>query len=463
MCVCERERDREGRITAPPPPPPPPPKKKELSNAGIDMHFSYYVHGKGLPTARSTWQQCNASVSPVVDLATVSVSPVMFLQAATPCPLLLSRPHGERVRHTDYPEQTVLVFPCPTRCTVVYGTPTMYVDMLSIAEQKGVHVSTLDAAVIGGAPCSMLRLIPALGVHISLFEKHRLGSCDNRSSEVIRSLAQVTFVCPMLCLLGMTETGPVEFHPLLEDSKETRINTVGFITDHLEVSRLTSATNVRIVASCVIDHLEVKVVDTEGKVVPMETPGEDGTDGDPQVNTEIHCLVVVPGEGGTDGDPQVKVVDTEGKVVPMETPGELMVRGYNVMLGYWGDEEKTAEVMGADRWFRTGVVVYLISWLTGRQTDSLKLLNTGHVADAITPSLCSDQIVLLEGGYAKVVGRLKEMIIRGGENIFPKEIEDLLQSHPDILEAQACTLTCLRVPLRSRQTYHCFEQLLSIL
>nr|CAD7447338.1 unnamed protein product [Timema bartmani] len=131
--------------------------------------------------------------------------------------------------------------------------------------------------------------------------------------------------CEKVCLLGMTETGPVEFHPLLEDSKETRINTVGFVTDHLEVSHLTSATNVRIVASCVIDHLE---------------------------------------------------------------------------------------------------------------TDSLKLLNTGHVADAITPSLCSDQIVLLEGGYAKVVGRLKEMIIRGGENIFPKEIEDLLQSHPDILEAQ---------------------------
>nr|CAD7417549.1 unnamed protein product [Timema poppensis] len=57
-------------------------------------------------------------------------------------------------------------------------------------------------------------------------------------------------------------------------------------------------------------------------------------------------------------------------------------------------------------------------------------------ADAITPSRCRDQVVLLEGGYAKVVGRLKEMIIRGGENIFPKEIEDMLQTHPDILEAQ---------------------------
>nr|CAD7597656.1 unnamed protein product [Timema genevievae] len=208
----------------------------------------------------------------------------------------------------------------------------------------------------------------------------------------------------------MTETGPVEFHPLLEDSKETRINTVGFVTDHLEVSRLTSATNVRIVASCVIDHLEVSRLTSA-------------------TNVRIVASCVIDYL-------EVKVVDTEGKVVPMETPGELMVRGYNVMLGYWGDEEKTAEVMGADRWFRTGVVVYLISWLTGRQTDSLKSLSTGHVADNITPSICSDQIVLLEGGYAKVVGRLKEMIICGGENIFPKEIEDLLQSHPDILEAQ---------------------------
>ncbi|CAG2061146.1 unnamed protein product, partial [Timema podura] len=208
----------------------------------------------------------------------------------------------------------------------------------------------------------------------------------------------------------MTETGPVEFHPLLEDSKETRINTVGFVTDHLEVSRLTSTINVRIVASCVIDHLEVSRLTSA-------------------TNVRIVASCVIDYL-------EVKVVDTDGKVVPMETPGELMVRGYNIMLGYWGDEEKTAEVMGADRWFRTGVVVYLISWLTGRQTDSLKSLNTGHVADNITLSICSDQIVLMEGGYAKVVGRLKEMIIRGGENIFPKEIEDLLQSHPDILEAQ---------------------------
>lgn len=97
---------------------------------------------------------------------------------------------------------------------------------------------------------------------------------------------------------------------------------------------------------------------------------------------------------------EAKVVDENGKIVPFGMPGELCIRGYCNMLGYYNDEEKTREMIGPDNWLRTG-----------------------------------DQFVLLENGYGKIVGRIKDMIIRGGENIFPKEIEDFLNSHNDIVES----------------------------
>uniref|UniRef100_A0A1Y1L9R0 Medium-chain acyl-CoA ligase ACSF2, mitochondrial n=2 Tax=Photinus pyralis TaxID=7054 RepID=A0A1Y1L9R0_PHOPY len=96
---------------------------------------------------------------------------------------------------------------------------------------------------------------------------------------------------------------------------------------------------------------------------------------------------------------EAKVVDSKGDVVPCGTPGELCVRGYLVMEGYWNDPEKTKEVICDANWYRTG-----------------------------------DQFIFDKDGYARVVGRVKDMIIRGGENIFPKEIENCLSEHPDILE-----------------------------
>ncbi|GLH05213.1 Luciferin 4-monooxygenase, partial [Gryllus bimaculatus] len=98
---------------------------------------------------------------------------------------------------------------------------------------------------------------------------------------------------------------------------------------------------------------------------------------------------------------EVKVVDRKGDIVPMGQPGELLIRGYCNMLYYGNDEEKTRETIDSSRWLHTG-----------------------------------DQIVLHEDGYAQVVGRIKDIIIRGGENIFPKEIEDFLSTHPDILDSQ---------------------------
>lgn len=96
---------------------------------------------------------------------------------------------------------------------------------------------------------------------------------------------------------------------------------------------------------------------------------------------------------------EAKVVDVNGKMVPFGQSGELWVRGYLTMMGYWDDKEKTDEVLNADGWFKTG-----------------------------------DQFIINENGYGKVVGRLKEMIIRGGENLFPREIEDFLNTHPNVAE-----------------------------
>ncbi|TVT17716.1 AMP-binding protein [Amycolatopsis rhizosphaerae] len=99
---------------------------------------------------------------------------------------------------------------------------------------------------------------------------------------------------------------------------------------------------------------------------------------------------------------EVKIVDpATGRTVPRGTPGELCTRGYSVMLGYWEEPDKTAEVIDAARWMHTG-----------------------------------DVGVMDSEGYVTITGRIKDMVIRGGENIYPREIEEFLYTHPDILDAQ---------------------------
>ncbi|MCP2167180.1 AMP-binding protein [Goodfellowiella coeruleoviolacea] len=99
---------------------------------------------------------------------------------------------------------------------------------------------------------------------------------------------------------------------------------------------------------------------------------------------------------------EVKVVDPEtGLTVPRGTPGELCTRGYSVMLGYWDQPDRTAEVIDAARWMHTG-----------------------------------DLAVMDEAGYLSITGRIKDMVIRGGENIYPREVEEFLYTHPDIVDAQ---------------------------
>ncbi|MGH4000987.1 MAG: AMP-binding protein [Pseudonocardiaceae bacterium] len=99
---------------------------------------------------------------------------------------------------------------------------------------------------------------------------------------------------------------------------------------------------------------------------------------------------------------EVKIVDPDtGLTVPRGVPGELCTRGYSVMLGYWQEPDRTAEVIDQARWMHTG-----------------------------------DVAVMDSEGYLNITGRIKDMVIRGGENIYPREIEEFLYTHPDILDAQ---------------------------
>lgn len=99
---------------------------------------------------------------------------------------------------------------------------------------------------------------------------------------------------------------------------------------------------------------------------------------------------------------EAKVVDTKTEqILPVNASGELWVRGFGVMLGYWDEEEKTKECITPERWYKTG-----------------------------------DIATLDEYGYCRIVGRCKDMIIRGGENIYPAEIEQFLHTHPKVMEAQ---------------------------
>jgi fatty-acyl-CoA synthase len=108
---------------------------------------------------------------------------------------------------------------------------------------------------------------------------------------------------------------------------------------------------------------------------------------------------------GTVGRPlpntEIKVIDEEGHIVPRGVPGELCTRGYNVMRGYWGDPERTAKDIDAAHWIRSG-----------------------------------DIATMDDDSYLRIVGRSKDMLIRGGENIYPREIEEFLYTNPKIEQVE---------------------------
>ncbi|MGD9507534.1 MAG: AMP-binding protein [Geminicoccaceae bacterium] len=195
------------------------------------------------------------------------------------------------------------------RCTALYGVPTMFIAELGHAEFKSFDLGSLRTGIMAGSPCPI---------------------------EVMRRVVAEMHMSEVTICYGMTETSPVSFQSSTDEPLERRVSTVGRIHPHVEV----------------------------------------------------------------------KIVDADGRIVPRGTAGELCTRGYPVMRGYWDDPARTAEVIDPARWMHTG-----------------------------------DLAVIDAEGYCNIVGRLKDMVIRGGENIYPREVEEFLYGHPAVRDVQ-----CFGVP-----------------
>jgi fatty-acyl-CoA synthase len=192
------------------------------------------------------------------------------------------------------------------RATALYGVPTMFIAQLEAPDFSSYDLSSLRTGIMAGSPC------PVEVMKRAISEMH---------------LTEIT-IC-----YGMTETSPVSFQSSTDDPFDRRVSTVGRVHPHV----------------------------------------------------------------------QVKVVDTQGRCVPRGIQGEFHTRGYSVMKGYWQEPERTRDVLDSAGWMHTG-----------------------------------DLGVIDEQGYANVTGRLKDMVIRGGENVYPREVEEFLYSHAKVQAVQVC-------------------------
>ncbi len=189
------------------------------------------------------------------------------------------------------------------RCTAVYGVPTMFLAMLEDLENSPRDVSCLRTGIMAGAPCPI---------------------------EIMKRVNNELNLNEITICYGMTETSPVSFQSFVDDPIDKRCKTVGRIHPHLEV----------------------------------------------------------------------KIIDLQGEVVPVGVKGELCTKGYSVMKGYWEDKEKTDESI-INGWMHSG-----------------------------------DLAIIDDEGFCNIVGRVKDMIIRGGENVYPREIEEYLIRHPKVNDVQ---------------------------
>jgi fatty-acyl-CoA synthase len=188
------------------------------------------------------------------------------------------------------------------RCTSLYGVPTMFIAQLEHPDFARFDLSSLRTGIMAGSPCP---------------------------TPVMRRVVAEMHMPDVTICYGMTETSPVSFQTQPDDSLERRVGTVGRVHPHV----------------------------------------------------------------------QVKIIDADGRVTPRGTAGELLTRGYSVMRGYWDDAERTRDAIDAAGWMHTG-----------------------------------DLAVIDAQGYCTIVGRVKDMIIRGGENVYPREIEEFLYGHPAVLD-----------------------------
>lgn len=190
------------------------------------------------------------------------------------------------------------------KCTSLYGVPTMFIAELAVKDFDTFDFSSLRTGVMAGSVCP---------------------------PEIMKKVESLMNIKEMSICYGMTETSPVSTQTLIGTPFEKQVNTVGTVQNHLEI----------------------------------------------------------------------KIIDENGKILKRGEHGELCTRGYSVMLKYWNDPENTKKVIDDGRWMHTG-----------------------------------DMAVMDEDGYITISGRIKDLIIRGGENISPKEIEDFLYTYPNILDVQ---------------------------
>jgi fatty-acyl-CoA synthase len=190
------------------------------------------------------------------------------------------------------------------RCTALYGVPTMFIAQLDHPEFAKFDLRSLRTGIMAGSPCPI---------------------------EVMKKVQSQMNMGEVTIAYGMTETSPVSTQCATDDPVERRVSTVGQVMPHLEI----------------------------------------------------------------------KIVDPEGRAVPRGATGEFCTRGYSVMKGYWNDPEKTRDAIDEAGWMHTG-----------------------------------DLATMDEQGYVNIVGRLKDMVIRGGENVYPREIEEFLYTHPKIQDVQ---------------------------
>ncbi|MGE0423309.1 MAG: AMP-binding protein [Reyranellaceae bacterium] len=190
------------------------------------------------------------------------------------------------------------------RCTALYGVPTMFIAQLDHPRFAEFDLKSLRTGIMAGSPCPI---------------------------EVMKRVQSRMNMHEVTIAYGMTETSPVSTQCATDDPVERRVSTVGQVLPHIEI----------------------------------------------------------------------KIVDTEGRIVPRGETGEFCTRGYSVMTGYWNDADKTAEAIDVGGWMHTG-----------------------------------DLATMDEQGYVNIVGRLKDMVIRGGENVYPREIEEFLYRHPKVQDVQ---------------------------
>ena len=193
-------------------------------------------------------------------------------------------------------------------CTTLYGVPTMFIGALDHPDFAKFDLSSLRTGIMAGSPCPI---------------------------EVMKRVISQMHMSEVTIAYGMTETSPVSTQSGVDDSIELRVSTVGRVQPHVEI----------------------------------------------------------------------KIIDADGKTVPRGVTGEFCTRGYSIMRGYWGDVAKTAEAVDGEGWMHTG-----------------------------------DLATMDDDGYCNIVGRIKDMVIRGGENVYPREIEEFLYRHPKIRDVQVVGL-----------------------